>query len=129
MNSPQTQNRPSGQTGAVEVQAGELNDSAFHSTGLVGHTVERQLDAALWRLVTGEIGLQDCTGALVGWYSVGFTHGQESLQPELEQTEAERDTLYERLHHGKELPDVRLRRMRAAAEDYWHEFISGGDSE
>lgn len=129
MNEPRTQNRPSGETGAVEVHAGELNIHLTHSTGLVGHTVEKQLDASLWRLVIGEIGLHDCTPALAGWFSIGFAYGQESMQPKLEQVEDERNQLYERLHHGKDLPDVRLRRMRAAADEYWQELMSGGDPE
>lgn len=121
-------NRPSDATGAVEVHAGGLNGT-HDSTGLVGHTVERQLDSALWRLVLGDLGLHDLTPALAGFYSLGFAHGQESPSPQIEQAEADRDSLYERLYYGKDLPDVRLRRMRAAAEEYWQELMSGGDGE
>ncbi|ANJ26651.1 hypothetical protein ATC03_07940 [Agromyces aureus] len=66
--------------------------------------------------MSAEIGLHDLTPALAGFYSVGFNDGQESMA-------AERDRLYERLYYGKELPDVRLRRMRAGAAAYWEEFV------
>lgn len=90
---------------------------------LVGATVERQLDASLWRLVQGEVGLHDLTPALVGFYSIGFAHGQDSLRPELERAQHDRDTYYERwTNPGQLLTDVRLRRMREAAEEWWQEM-------
>lgn len=92
---------------------------------LIGATVEKPLDASLWRMVTGEICLHDLTPALAGFYSVGFEDGRQSLAHELAKAENERDTFYERwANPGKELTEVRLRRAREAAEDYWDEFVA-----
>lgn len=91
-------------------------------TELIGHTVEKQLDAALYRLITGECSLHEYTSALRGFYSCGFWDGQESLRAKLENAEDARDRLYERLYHGKDLPEIRLRRMLAAAEEHWNEI-------
>lgn len=113
---------------AANLTAEVCGDSDTNSTGLVGHTVEKQLDGSLWRLVLGELGLQDLTPALRGFYSIGFAHGQESMRRPLDQAEADRDRYYERWQHGADLPDVRLRRMRAEAEDYWRELIGGDGS-
>lgn len=89
----------------------------------VGHTVERQLDTTLWLLLNGDLGLQDLTPALAGFYSIGFADGQDSLRARLQTETDTADRLYERLHHGKDLPDVQLRRMRAAAAEYWEEVV------
>lgn len=94
-------------------------------TECVGHLVEKQLDSTLWRLVSGELGLHELPPALAGFYSIGFAHGQESVQAQLEQAQSDRDRYYERWYNGKDLPDARLRRMRAAAEEYWEELIGG----
>lgn len=89
------------------------------SSARIGHTVEKQLNAALYRLLTGECGLHEFTTSLQGWYSCGFWDGQQSLRAQLEDAEDARDLLYERLYYGEELPEIRLRRMRAAAEAHW----------
>jgi hypothetical protein len=94
-------------------------------SALIGASVEKALDATLWQLVTNEIGLHDCTPAILGLYSIGFEHGRQSVLPQLEQAEADRDTYYERwTSPGSKLADVKMRRMRAAAEAYWDEFVA-----
>ncbi|MGW9167909.1 hypothetical protein [Agromyces sp. NPDC055658] len=95
----------------------------MNAVQLIGYTVEQQLDGALYRLLSGECGLHDLTPALQGFYASGFWDGQESLRARLESAEDARDQLYERIHGGTDYPELRLRRMRAAAEDYWREFV------
>lgn len=92
-------------------------------TELVGFTVEKQLDATLWRLVTAELSLHECTPAIRGVYSLGFWDGQDSLRARLQDAEDAADRYYEQAFHGKELADVRLRRMRIAADEYWEEVV------
>lgn len=61
---------------------------------LIGYTVEKQLDAALWRLVQGDIGLHECTPALRGWYSVGHHDGIESCKRTILRLEADVERYY-----------------------------------
>ncbi|NEN07614.1 hypothetical protein G3T36_17290 [Diaminobutyricibacter tongyongensis] len=80
--------------------------------------------------MTNEIGLHDCTPAIIGLYSIGYDHGRQSMLPELERAQDDRDALYERCYNpGSKLADVRLRRMRAAAEEYWAEFVAQAAAE
>jgi hypothetical protein len=89
---------------------------------LVGATAEKPLDASLWRLITGEIGLQDCTPALRAWYQFGFDDGRKAAQTEIGRLELqlanvcrERDSLYERLTNpGKKLSQMKQRRIDQA---------------
>jgi hypothetical protein len=66
---------------------------------LIGHTVEKALDAALWRLRTGEIGLEDLTPGLAGFCTLshddGFKAGVESVAIELRQALSDRDRYYQ----------------------------------
>lgn len=120
---------PSRLTEADVKQAGGLDSKISENQphARIGATVEKALDATLWRLVTGEIGLQDCTSAIVGLYAIGFEHGRQSVLPLLERAQDERDRYYERWQNpGKELTDMRLRRMRENAADYWEQFVRNG---
>lgn len=47
---------------------------------LIGAPMQKPLDAALWRLVTGEIGLQDLTPGLMGFYTLGHDAGMQAAQ-------------------------------------------------
>ncbi|KGJ71901.1 hypothetical protein GY21_18960 [Cryobacterium roopkundense] len=102
-------NRPAG-TGPAEILAGGSNTSIVSAepaipvepTGLIGCTVEKPLDAALWRLRSGEIGLEDLTPGLAGFctlshadgYAAGFTAGVASVAVELRQAISDRDRYY-----------------------------------
>lgn len=91
---------------------------------LIGASVEKALDTTLWQLVLGEIGLHDCTPAIVGLYSIGHAHGVESVLEQLRQAENDRDRYFELwANPGKDLTDIRLRRMRQASEEYWRQFL------
>ncbi|MFC5791915.1 hypothetical protein EDM22_13805 [Agromyces tardus] len=95
------------------------------SADKIGATVEKALDATLWRLITGEIALHELTPALAGFYTIGHAHGVESVLERLRNTEHERDRYYELwTNPGTQLTDIRLRRMREAAEDYWRVFVA-----
>jgi hypothetical protein len=52
------------------------------------------MDATLWRLISGEIGLRDLTPALAGFYTLGFDAGRASLTTELDQACSDRDRYY-----------------------------------
>ncbi|TFB92774.1 hypothetical protein [Cryobacterium sp. HLT2-28] len=62
--------------------------------GKIGARVETHLDATLWKLKAGEIGLHDLTPALMGFYSIGHSDGIASVAPQLEQALADRDRYY-----------------------------------
>lgn len=61
---------------------------------LVGHTVEKALDATLWRLVLGEIGLHELTPALAGFYHVGHADGVASQAGLLRQARHDAERMY-----------------------------------
>jgi hypothetical protein len=84
--------RPAGNRAAnVQVsKAGNISNSPT----LIGASVENQLDAALWRLLNGEIGLQDLTPALRGWYTVAHDDGRASCRATIDKLTATADRLY-----------------------------------
>ncbi|POH67630.1 hypothetical protein C3B61_06975 [Cryobacterium zongtaii] len=107
----EAEDRPGVNAETVAVQAGELNKSIVSAEGpipagrpvsKIGATVEKALNASLWRLRLGEIGLQDLTPALMGFctlsyddgYEAGFTAGVASGEIELAQIVADRDRYY-----------------------------------
>ena len=83
--------------GPAQILAGSSNTSSVPATPdalpapLIGHTVEKSLDAALSRLQSDEISLDDLTPALVKWYLTGHGAGLASTLPELTRVELERD--------------------------------------
>ena len=103
------ENRPLGR-GPARILAGSSNNSSVpapadkghESAELIGHTVEKPLDATLWRLRTGTVGLEALTPALRGFctlshddgYAAGFIAGVESTSAELRQAIADRDRYY-----------------------------------
>lgn len=111
-----------GEAGAAEDQV--TARSALDSTSLVGAAVEKQLDATLWRLIAGEIGLHDLTPALAGWYTLGYDAGRAAILPQLQGAEADRDRYYRAAY---DTPERLRERLDQGARDYWNEFIAGGD--
>jgi hypothetical protein len=86
------ESRPAGNR-AANVQVSEAGNIPNCPT-LIGSSVEKQLDAALWRLQNAEIGLQDLTGSLRGWYTVGYDAGRASCQATIDKLSATCDRLY-----------------------------------
>ena len=95
---------------------------------LIGCTVEKPLEAALWRLRLGEIGLEELTPALAGFCTLfhadGFKAGVESVQPALKQATADADR-YWRAAFAPALP-IRVGPSYAELEKRRHTF---GDAE
>ena len=133
MTQQQKEIRPSADTRADEVVAGGLNTSivtpAFAKSRKVewaiGSSVDSELERTLWRLVAGDIEQYQLTPALAAWWTVAHEQGRRSLQPELEQAQADRDRYYEIAFYGRDLGDVRSRRMDEASEDYWNRLVAG----
>ncbi|SKA86982.1 hypothetical protein SAMN06295879_1016 [Agreia bicolorata] len=125
--------RPGAETRADEVVAGGLNTSIVtpawgqsrKAEWNIGASVEGELDRTLWRLVAGDIELYHLTPALAAWWTVAHEQGRRTLQPELEQATADRDRYYEIAFYGRDLGDVRRRRMDEASEDYWNCLMAG----
>jgi hypothetical protein len=96
--SPEREIRPT-VNGTDEVLAGSSTAPSVPATNtepskpvvLIGATVEKSLDATLWRLRTDEIGLDDLTPALAGFYLAGHAAALASVLPELTRVEQERD--------------------------------------
>jgi hypothetical protein len=85
-------NASAGNRGAI-VQVSEAGNISNCPT-LIGASVEGPLDAALWQLQSGKIGLQDLTPALRGWYAVAYDDGRASCQATIERLSATCDRLY-----------------------------------
>jgi hypothetical protein len=84
--------RPAGNR-AANVQVSEAGNTSNCPT-LIGSSVESQLEATLWRLQRGEIGLQNLTPALRGWYAVAHDEGRVSRQATIDKLTATADRLY-----------------------------------
>ena len=98
---------------------------------LIGHTVEKALDAALWRLRKDEISLDDLTPALAGFYLAGHAAALASVLPELTRTEIERDQAVsdrDRYYRAAFSPrdSIRVGPSYAELEKTRHEMYSGG---
>jgi hypothetical protein len=89
---------------------------------LIGATVDDHLEATLWRLVAGEIGLHQLTPALAGFWSLAYDQGRASRQAELDRANADADRYYRAAYDTRE---HQLRRIDIAAENYWQDFMSG----
>lgn len=63
-------------------------------TTLIGSAVENQLDRTLWQLMSGDVGFEHLTPALLAWWTVAFEAGRASLVPELRQSQHEADRLW-----------------------------------
>lgn len=61
---------------------------------LIGASMEKPLDATMWRLVLGEIGLHELTPGLAAFYTLGHAAGVDSIAPQLAQAIADRDRYY-----------------------------------
>ncbi|MEB0265899.1 hypothetical protein [Cryobacterium sp. 10I5] len=61
---------------------------------LIGATVEKALDATLWRLKSGELRLEQLTPALAAFYTIGHSDGMAQMLYRLQQVEADRDRYY-----------------------------------
>lgn len=83
----------------------------------IGASVDAELDATLWRLVGGEIGLSDCTPALQAWWCVAAEAGRQSAsRDEIEQLTRDRDRWYACYANGW-TPGEYLRRQTDALWD------------
>lgn len=75
--------------------------SHLHDTRLIGHTVDAELDATLWRLVGGDLTLSDVTFALRDWWAVAAEFGRQTANTDrIERLEWERDYWYYRANGG-----------------------------
>lgn len=116
-----------------EVLAGGLNTSIVSAhreqprkmQWNIGASVDNELERTLWRLVAGDIELYHLTPALAAWWTVAHEQGRRSVRPALQQAQDERDRYYEIAFYGKDLGDVRRRRMDAASENYWARLVRG----
>ncbi|HEY5224961.1 MAG TPA: hypothetical protein VIJ18_18175 [Microbacteriaceae bacterium] len=112
-------------------QAGGLNSSVSDThdkTALIGSTVEKSVDATLWKLVLGQIGLHDLTPALAAFWTLGHASGIASCRAQIARLENEADRLYVQAFNPKDRAKLIRERMDAAAADYWEEFSRlGGD--
>lgn len=82
--------RPNGEIEASE----DLRGSKSNSTAPIGSTVEKQLSETLWQLITGEVELHELTPALLGWWSLAYDAGRQSLRNRIDRLEWERDLWY-----------------------------------
>jgi hypothetical protein len=130
-------NSPGVETEAVEIQAGGLNTStipqnraALPASAKIGASVEKPLDAALWKFRLDEIGLDDLTPALAAWYLEGHAAALASVLPELtraeqtaERANADADRLY-RLAYTP-APPIKLGPSYAEVEKIRAEIYGG----
>ena len=134
--SPTREIRPPAK-GTDRVLAGSSNTSRIPATPdarlvpLIGHTVEKALDAALSRLQSDEISLDDLTPALVKWYLTGHGAGLASTLPELTRVELERDQAVadrDRYYAAAFNPraPIKIGPSYAELEITRHEIYSGG---
>lgn len=69
--------------------------SHTQSTRLIGHTVDAELDATLWRLVSGDLTLSDLTPALRDWWVVAAEFGRQTANTDrIDRLTYERDLWY-----------------------------------
>jgi hypothetical protein len=99
--------------------AAMTNDLQLVISDIAARTIQKWADA----LEVGEIEIWQLPRPLAGLYHLGYYAGRDSHEPRVVRLESECDRLYERLYYGRDLPDVQLRRMRAAAEDYWEHVV------
>ena len=87
----------------------------------IGHTVDAELDATLWRLVAGEIELTDCTGAIQELWAVAAEQGRQLANLDrIERLTYERDLWYACYANGW-TPGEYMRRRTAAM---WAEAVA-----
>ncbi|TFD48715.1 hypothetical protein E3T46_14900 [Cryobacterium sp. Hh11] len=98
---------------------------------LIGHTVQKALDAALWRLRNDEISLDDLTPALAGFFLAGHAAALASVLPDLTRAEQERDQAnssadrYYRAAFNPRKP-IQIGQSFRELEKTRHEIYSGG---
>ncbi|TFC26996.1 hypothetical protein E3O55_13025 [Cryobacterium sp. MDB1-18-2] len=91
---------------------------------LIGATVEKALDATLWRLKSGELGLEDLTPALAAFYTIGHADGMAQMVYRLQQVEADRDRYYQAVFNPR-LP-IKIGPSYAEREIIRAEIYAGG---
>jgi hypothetical protein len=80
----------------------------------IGHTVDAELDATLWKLVAGEIQLSDCTGAIQDLWAVAAEQGRTlANRDRIERLTYERDMFYALWANGWTLGEYMRRRTEA----------------
>lgn len=118
--------RPGDETETDQKQAGGLGSRIPEA--LRGSTVEKPLDATLWDLVQGRIGLNDLTPALAGFYTLGHHDGIASCKARIARLEQDADRLYVQAFNPADRAKLIRERMDNASESYWEQFVqSGGD--
>jgi hypothetical protein len=131
-------NSPGVGTEAVKDSAGGLNTSSVTenpttspgSAVKIGATVEKALDATLWRFRSGEITLDDLTPALQAFFLDGHAAALASVLPELtraeqtaERANADADRLY-RLAYTP-APPIKVGPSYASVENTRAEIYGG----
>lgn len=118
--------------GTDQVLAGGSNTSIVTAqtrntsepASLVGSTVEKALDATLWRLKSGDIRLEELTPALMGFYTLGHADGIALMARELQQCAADRDRYYSAAFNPRE--PITIGKSYADLERVRAEIYSGG---
>lgn len=113
-----TRSRPDGNGAAREDQVDGRSTS--HGTELFDPGVENRLDATLWALVAGDIGLEDLPRAQLALWTVAYEAGRASVLPHLRQAEADRDRYFNAAYGSS---DQLRHRLDESAKDYWSEFL------
>ncbi|WP_460569249.1 hypothetical protein [Humibacter soli] len=85
---------------------------------------ERYLNQLGIDLLLGKIELHQLPPSLMQFYEFAFEAGRQSLLPDLEKAQDQRDQFYERwLNPGRKYPELQQRRMRAGSEEYWVQLL------
>ena len=92
--------------------------------GKIGAAVEAQLDATLWKLQAGTIGLHDLTPGLMAFYAIGHSDGIASIAPQLEQAICDRDRYYSAAFSPRQ--PINIGPTYAALEATRRNIFSGG---
>jgi hypothetical protein len=118
MESPRRQPRAAIQTSEVP--------NVAQSVTFLGWTVEGPLDKTLWQLHAGQIGLQDLTPALRGWYTLAYDDGRASLQTALDRANADADRYYLEMCRRPAVPIIDANRPTFAHLQKIRSEIYGG---
>ncbi|MEA9997839.1 hypothetical protein QN367_01875 [Cryobacterium sp. RTS3] len=79
---------------------------------LIGATVEKPLDAILWKIILGHAELHQLTPALFAWWTLAHDTGRASRQAEIDRLSDENDRLYLRANNDpKQVAAITQRRL------------------
>ncbi|MFF2495846.1 hypothetical protein [Agromyces sp. NPDC058064] len=91
---------------------------------LIGASVEKALDGALWDLIHGRTGLHELTPALAGFYTLGHAAGIKSAELTIARLQFEADRLYVQAFNPADRARIIQQRMDEHFAAEWERFLN-----